>query len=68
MDTSMSGLYFFLGSLDDPREGFPSIMLPDGSWMEAELYFAVGPTANINGGCICPSETPTFDSLKAMYR
>jgi hypothetical protein len=61
---------FYLGDLGDPIDGFPSYMLPDGTWVEAQLTeYALGNlVAYINTGCVTPTEAFTFDSLKSLYR
>ncbi len=69
MDANMAPAYFFLGSMDDPLDGVPSVMLSDQTWMDTGLLFGDGPVAMVNGDCSVSSvEFSTFDALKALYR
>lgn len=68
METGMDPLNFYLGSLEDPMDGYPAIQDMDGIWLEADLLFEYGPAATINGECVVSTESSSFDFLKAMYR
>ncbi len=62
-------LFYHLGSLDDPWNGLPEVLLMDGNWMETALPFGAGvPVASVNSECVVATGESTFDYLKALYR
>ena len=71
MDTTMGPLFFYLHGSEpssmDPL--YPVVLLDGGVLQSMGISAAVGPTAQVNGGClVVATDNVSFDSIKSLYR